>query len=183
MSKIYLVTGLAVFCCMILSPVSFANDWYLGFEAGPCVPTEDFDEVLDDDMTYGLNIDYIPQNHLGVRVAYNHSEFEYDSGLFDAKPLEFDSLGVWAIMDYTALTHFRFYCLIGPTYYYVKNDQGLTWGDDSQDIGWTGGGGLEFYPVPGWGIRAQATYNSAEIGDGEPRSSWVSTTFGMSFKF
>ena len=183
MSKNILVVSVAILLCLLVCPVSFANDWYLGFESGPCVPTEKFDEIMDDDITYGLSVDYVPRNHLGVRVAYNHSEFEYDSGMFSSKPLEFESLGVWAIMDYTAMSYFRFYCLIGPTYYYVKHDQGLYWGDDSQDIGWSGGGGFEFYPVPGWGIRAQAIYYSAEIGDGDPRSSWVSTTLGMSFKF
>ena len=158
-------------------------DWYLGFEAGPCVPVEAFDEYLDDEMTYGVSVDYIPREHLGVRIAYNHHEFQYDHYSDVASPLEIDSIGVWAVIDYKLPRYFRFYGLVGPTYYYTRHDDYIPWGDDSKDIGWSGGGGFEFSPFVGWGFRFQALYNSGELGDGDPRASWVNTTFGMSFKF
>ncbi|HPQ39260.1 MAG TPA: outer membrane beta-barrel protein [bacterium] len=166
---------------LIIPPIN-AFDLYLGFDTGPCVPTESFDEVMDDEMTYGLSVDYVPSNHLGVRIDYHHHEFQYDAAE-SATPLEIDTLGVWAVMDYSMPKYFRFFGLIGPTYFYTRHDYGIDWGDDSEDIGWSGGGGLEFYPVSGWGLRFQAVYNSAELGDGSPRASWVNTTFGMSFKF
>ncbi|MCD4652305.1 porin family protein [bacterium] len=170
-------------CITVVGPIK-ADDWYLNIDTGSCVPTESFDEIMDDDVTYGLNIDYIPSNHLGVRIAYSHHEFEYDYDDAGLRPLEIDTLGIWAVMDYVFPNYFRFYAIIGPTYFYAKQDYGLGWGeDDSQDIGWSGGAGFEFYPVPGWGFRFQSLYNSAEIGDGSPRASWVNTSLGMSFKF
>ncbi|MBN1296325.1 hypothetical protein JXA80_06065 [bacterium] len=166
----------------ILSASVDAYDLYLAFEAGPGVPTESFDEIMDDDMTYGLNVDYIPENHLGVRIAYNHTEFQYDVNT-SPDPLEIDTVGIWAVMDYVMPRYFRFFAVIGPTYFYAQHDDPVGWGDDSEDIGWSGGAGVEFFPVTGWGFRFQALYHSAELGDGSPRTSWVNSTFGMSFKF
>jgi len=182
MTRFNCVLIVLIIGCLAGFPAAAAYNWYFGFDAGPCVPTESFDEVFDDEMTYGLSVDYIPSNHLGVRVTYYHHEFQYDLAEFST-PLEIDTLGVWAVMDYTMPKYFRFYGLIGPTYFYTQEDYGVDWGDDSEDIGWSGGGGLDFYPVSGWGFRFQAVYNSAELGDGSPRASWVNTTFGMSFKF
>jgi opacity protein-like surface antigen len=182
-TKSFCFTALFFVTAVCMTSTAFAYDWYLGFEAGPCVPTESFDEVMDDEMAYGLTVDYIPTNHLGVRIAYYHHEFQYDFEYDPSKPLEIDTLGVWAVPEYTFPRFFRFYGLIGPTFFYAQNDEGLGWGDDSKDIGWSGGGGVEFSPVEGWGFRFQTLYNSAELGDGSPRASWVNTTFGMSFKF
>jgi len=169
---------------MATLPVQGNDDWYIGFNSGQCVPTDSFDEFVDDDITYGLSVDYVPGNHLGVRVAYDHNEFNYDFRASYPEPLEIDTLGVWAIMDYNLPKYFRFYALIGPTYFYSKQDHGMNWGDDdSKDIGWSTGAGFEFFPIPGWGFRFQSIYNSAELGDGTPRACWVSSTIGMSFKF
>ncbi len=170
--------------CLLISPVSARkfDPWFIAFETGLTKPTEDFNRTIDDDTVYGLNVEYLSLPYLGVRVAYKHHEFEYD--FHEAKStLEIDSLSISALASYSFPRWVRLFAMIGPTYYSADGQEGLNWGDDEKDIGWSGGGGFEFYPIKNWGIRFQSIYNSAEIGDRTPRASWVDTTIGLTFRF
>lgn len=167
---------------MITGVTCHAYQWYAAFDAGNSVPTESFDTIADDEYVYGLSVDYIPSNHLGVRVAFYHQEFQYDNPSEDSR-IRIESLGVWAVIDYPFPRYFRLFGLVGPTYFSSQTDSSLIQWDNSDDIGWSAGGGFDFQPFTGWGFRFQSVYNSSLFGEHEPRASWVNTSFGMSFKF
>ncbi|MBN1879389.1 outer membrane beta-barrel protein [bacterium] len=173
-----------IVCLILIVPgiSSQAYEWYASFDAGNSIPTESFDSVADDEYVYGLSIDYVPNQHLGVRVAYYHQEFQCDSPEMDYR-IQIESLGVWAIIDYPFPKYFRLFALVGPTYFSSQHDRNVIAWDNSDDIGWSAGGGIDFQPFSGWGFRFQSIYNSGLFGDNNPRASWVNSTFGMSFKF
>ncbi len=156
--------------------------WAVSFDAGSVTPTEDFNTVMDNDMVYGMNVDYLGMPHLGLRIAYDHQEFEYDH-FTELNPLQIDSLSLTPLIYYDFPEWIRVFGLIGPTFYSAKNHEPLNWGADQRDIGWNGGIGFEFYPIPKWGVRFQSVYHSAELGTGRPRASWVANTVGLTFKF
>jgi len=170
--------------CLLFSSVSARefDPWFVSFETGLTKPTEDFNRTIDDDSVYGLNVEYLGFPNLGVRVAYKHHEFEYDLNNSN-QTLEMDSLTIAAVANYTFPRWVRVFAMIGPTYFSTDGQEGLDWGEDEKDIGFSGGAGFEFYPIENWGIRFQSIYNSAEVGDGTPRASWVDTTLGLTFRF
>lgn len=181
------VTLIAFFAAVsfLLPNVTSARDfdpWLISFEAGIDTPTENFNRVVDDDVVYGLNVEYLGLANIGVRVAYNHHKFEYDADV-PGDPLEILTFSVAAVASYDFPKWFRVFALLGPCYFSANGQQDLDWGSDEKDIGWNGGAGLEFYPIKNWSVRLQSNYYSAEIGDGTPRASWVDLTAGFAFRF
>lgn len=167
---------------LMFTPVVLGYEWYFSFDAGHCLPLDSFDAIVNDDVVYGLSVDYMPNFIPGVRVIYNHQKFPVNNrGL--GGPVKIDSFGVWAVMDYSFPQYFRFFGVVGPTYFASQGTQKLVNWYDSGDIGWSAGAGFDFEPFSGWGFRFQSVYNSAKFGRQAPRASWVNSTIGMSFRF
>jgi hypothetical protein len=179
MIKRYVFVFLLVF---LTTSNAYGYRWYLSFEAGHCMPISSFDALVNDETVYGLSVDYLPDFIPGVRVAYNHQKFPFNTSALGG-PMKIDSFGIWALMDYPFPQYLRFFGVIGPTYFSSQGTRELVNWDRSSDIGWSAGAGFDFQPYTGWGFRFQSIYNSAKFGREAPRASWVNSTVGMSFRF
>ena len=179
MTKRFLIFSFSLF---LTASVVQGYEWYFAFDAGHCLPLNSFDALVNDDVVYGLSVDYIPNFIPGVRVAYNHQNFPVNTEKLGSS-VKIDSLGVWAVMDYSFPDYFRFFGLVGPSYFASQGTQKMSDWSRSSVIGWSAGAGFDFEPFPGWGFRFQSVYNSANFGRGPSRASWVNSTIGMSFRF
>jgi opacity protein-like surface antigen len=155
--------------------------WSFSFETGATHPTENFNRIVDDDRVLGINFEYLSFPYLGVRVAFDSQKFNMP--YYAAKKFEINNLAVSAIVAYSFPKWFRIFAFAGPNYYSTRNQTLAGYTSDNKDIGWNGGGGFEFFPIPQWGIRFQSNYSSAELNNDETRLSWVNSTVGLTFRF
>lgn len=156
--------------------------WAAGFDAGISMPTETFNEITDNDKVLGLNLEYMNYPFLGMRFSYRSENLKINPVVASGK-LKIDSLSIAAVVAYSFPERLRLFVTAGPCYYGVKDHELLGFKSDSKDIGWCGGGGIDFYIVPRLGLRFQSLYNSAELTSDEPRMSWVDTTIGLTFRY
>jgi len=173
-----------------LIPIAISNaagpkfgPWALSFETGFTIPTETFDEMIDGNYSFGLNLEYMAYPFLGTRIAFNHQKFDYILESSTRDNLEFNSFAINGVVAYPLPEHFRIFLIGGPCYFSAEGQELLGFGEDGKDIGWDAGAGFEFFPILNWGIRFQSVYYSAEIGDHAIRSSWVDSVLGLTFRF
>ena len=180
--KFFIIVSL--FFIVIIPSSAVANDlpWAFSFFSGPSTPTEDFNNRVEDDYCYGLCFEYMNLPYLGVHVKYVTRELDIASA-FGNGDIQIDAFSVNAVVAYQFPKWFRVYGNAGPTYFYSQGQENIGLGDDSKDIGWNAGMGIEFYPIPRWGVRLHSDYNNSQLGTGNPRTTWLDTSLGLIFRF
>ena len=183
--NIFIYSGL-ILLLTLSNTTSFAVDnmWSVSFNAGTSNPTDDFDLIVNDDgCALDLSFEYLPFDYLGTRISYGNRDFQSEPTLFPSGNITIDTLSIYAEAYYRFPRWSRVFALLGSTFYSAKNQEVLGLGDDEKDISWSGGVGIDFYPIPNWAIRAQVIYFSAEIGNHYYRCSWIEPTIGLAFSF
>jgi Outer membrane protein beta-barrel domain len=178
-----------VLITVILVPVNPSSvsaqesHWSFSFQYGSSNPTGDFSTYVENDMMYGLSIEYSQHPLFGFRFSYGHRQYDITEPGKGFSDVDLDTAALYGLLNHRFPKWIRVYGLLGPTFYFADGQRQIGLGADSKDIALSGGIGFVFNPVPNWGVQVQSLYFNSEIGNKSYRTEWFETTIGLTFSF